>query len=75
VCGYEDAIALETVVVDGRSVQRALVTPANCTGCGACVSACPNRAIDVQGWTLDQFEAMVDVFAADSLADLEVAAG
>lgn len=70
VCGYEDAIALETVLVNGRSVQRAVINPANCTGCGACVSACPNRALDVQGWTLDQYEAMVDVIAADSLADL-----
>ena len=74
VCGYEEAIALQTVRVNGRAAQRAVVTPANCTGCGACVSACPNRAIDVQGWTLDQYKAMVDVIAADSLADLEVAA-
>lgn len=65
VCSYEDAIALKTTTVDGQEVQRALVTPANCTGCGNCVSACPNRVISVQGWTLEQYEAMVDAIALD----------
>lgn len=65
VCCYEDAIILETMSINGETVQRAVVTPANCTGCGVCVSACPNRAIDVQGWTLDQFEAMVDAVTAE----------
>jgi len=65
VCCYEDAIALQTFSVNGHQVQRAVVTPANCTGCGVCVSACPNRAIDVQGWTLGQYEAMVDAIAAE----------
>ncbi len=73
VCEYEDAIALETFTVDGKEVKRAVVTPANCSGCGNCVSACPNRAIDVQGWTLDQFEAMVDAITLDipELAEVE----
>jgi heterodisulfide reductase subunit A len=72
VCAYEDAIVLQPVTVDGRSVQRAVVTPANCVGCGMCVSACPNQAIDVQGWTLKQYEAMVDAITAD-LPQMEVA--
>lgn len=65
VCEYEDAIALKTMVIDGHEVRRAVVTPANCTGCGNCVSACPNRAIDVQGWELAQYEAMVDALAME----------
>jgi heterodisulfide reductase subunit A len=72
VCEYEDAIALETLIVDDREVQRAVVTPANCSGCGNCVSACPNRAIDVQGWTLDQYEAMVDAITMNLPQLMEV---
>jgi heterodisulfide reductase subunit A2 len=64
VCAYEDAITLQTISANGQTAQKAVVTPANCVGCGACVSACPNRAIDVQGWTLAQYEAMLDAIAA-----------
>jgi len=63
VCAYEEAIGLQTFSANGHEVQKAVVTPANCVGCGACVSACPNRAIDVQGWTLAQYDAMVDAIA------------
>ena len=72
VCSYEDAIALQTFTINGSQVQRAFVSPANCVGCGCCVSACPNRAIDVQGWELEQYEAMVDVFAMDLPGLVEV---
>jgi heterodisulfide reductase subunit A len=65
VCQYENAIAVKEFAVDGRVLRRAVVTVANCTGCGACVSACPHQAIDVQGWTLEQYDAMVDALAAD----------
>ena len=74
VCEYEDAIALKRMTVDGREVQRAVVTPANCSGCGNCVSACPNRAVDVQGWTLAQYEAMVDAITLDLPQLMEVTA-
>jgi heterodisulfide reductase subunit A len=73
VCCYEDAISLQPFSINGRQVQKAVVTPANCAGCGACVSACPRRAIQVQGWTLGQYEVMVDAIAAD-LPALEVEA-
>jgi heterodisulfide reductase subunit A len=65
VCEYEDAITVETINLNGKEVQRAVVTPANCSGCGNCVSACPNRAVDVQGWTLSQFDAMVDAITLE----------
>jgi heterodisulfide reductase subunit A len=64
-CEYEGAITLQTFSENGREVKRAVVTPANCSGCGACVSVCPNGAIDVQGWTLGQYEAMVEAIAMD----------
>jgi heterodisulfide reductase subunit A len=64
-CPQEDAIHLETFTVDGKAYRRAVVTPANCNGCGVCVSACPNRAIDVQGWELHEYEAMVEAIGAE----------
>ncbi len=71
-CEYDGAIAMQTTHENGKVIRRAVVTPANCSGCGACVSACPTQAIDVQGWTLAQYEAMVDAIAVDDLALLEV---
>ena len=72
-CEYEGAIALETLVDGGKEITRAVVTAANCTGCGACVAACPSRAIDIQGWTLGQYDAMVDAIAMDLPAFEEAA--
>jgi len=71
VCCYEDAIALETFSENGKEYKKAVITPANCVGCGACVSACPTQAIDIQGWTLGQYEAMVDAIAADLPVEVE----
>ena len=42
--------------------------PALCLGCGACVAVCPENALEVKGWTLKQYEAMVDMIVADDLA-------
>jgi heterodisulfide reductase subunit A len=72
-CPYEGAISLTAVYQNGQTVQRAVVTPANCKGCGACVGVCPNLAIDLLGWTLKQYDAMLDALI-DDLPMLEVAA-
>jgi len=53
------------VEVDGTMAERAQVNAGLCVGCGACVAVCPHRAIDLNGWRLDQFEAMVEGLAAD----------
>jgi heterodisulfide reductase subunit A-like polyferredoxin len=45
---------------------RAYLNPAACKGCGACVAVCPNGAIDVQGWEIEQYLAMVDAIVAES---------
>ena len=72
-CEYEGAIALQTFEENGKQIKRAVITPANCVGCGACVSACPNQAIDVQGWTLAQYDAMVEAIGMDVPALVETA--
>lgn len=59
-CAYEGALLRENGDREGQPITRAKVNPGLCVGCGACVPVCPTRAIDLQGWTLDQFEAMVD---------------
>ena len=59
-CLNKGALVLETVERGGAQVPRARVTPALCLGCGACVAVCPENAIDINGWTLAQYEAMVD---------------
>jgi heterodisulfide reductase subunit A len=61
VCPAEGAITLTAGADQGR---KAKVNPALCTGCGICVPECPEKAIEVNGWTLRQYEEMVDAIAA-----------
>jgi heterodisulfide reductase subunit A len=63
-CPVEGAVQLVELDIEGRKVRRAQVNPALCTGCGICVAVCPTQAINVNGWKLDQYEAMVDAIAA-----------
>ncbi|HUV96021.1 MAG TPA: FAD-dependent oxidoreductase [Acidobacteriaceae bacterium] len=64
-CDYEGALKIVQMEMDGAMVERAQVNAGLCVGCGACVAVCPHRAIDLNGWRIDQFEAMVDGLAAD----------
>ncbi|HTX67935.1 MAG TPA: FAD-dependent oxidoreductase, partial [Thermoleophilia bacterium] len=64
-CEYPGAIEMQEYP-DGS--RKAVVNPALCSGCGVCVGACPSRAIDLAGWTLDQYEAMVDAIIAGTEA-------
>lgn len=56
-CSYSGALAKS----DEGHIQ---VNAALCKGCGACAAVCEPRAINLAGWTLDQFDAMVEVIAA-----------
>lgn len=64
-CKYMTAISLVEREVDGRKKKFAAVNAALCRGCGMCVAACPEGAIQVAGWHLEQFEAMTDALVAD----------
>jgi heterodisulfide reductase subunit A len=64
----DGALGLVEMEIDGQRVQRAQVTPAFCAGCGACVAVCLENAIDVNGWTLKQYEAMVDAIVSQEVA-------
>jgi heterodisulfide reductase subunit A len=66
-CSYQQAISLVEHEPAGRKEQQAEVNAALCTGCGMCVAVCPHRAIQLAGWQLDQFDAMVDAIVADDL--------
>ncbi len=63
-CPLDDAIALVEMELEGQTVKRAQVNPALCTGCGICVAVCPDNAVDIKGWTLSQYEEMVDAIVA-----------
>jgi heterodisulfide reductase subunit A len=62
-CSYQGAIAMKEMTVDGQKVMKAIISPSSCKGCGACAAVCVPRAINVEGWTLDQFDAMVEALA------------
>jgi heterodisulfide reductase subunit A len=47
--------------------KRAYVNPVACKGCGACVPSCPVAALDVAGWEIDQYKAMIDAITAQPL--------
>ncbi len=64
VCPVEGALTSVQTTVDGQPVSQARVNGALCTGCGICVAECPEHAIDIRGWTLAQYEKMVDAIAA-----------
>jgi heterodisulfide reductase subunit A len=63
-CPIEGALQLVEEPVDGRTIQRARVNPALCTGCGMCAAVCPEHAVAVKGWTLQQYEDMVDAIVS-----------
>jgi heterodisulfide reductase subunit A len=43
--------------------HTARVNPGLCMGCGTCVSVCPSKSIELQGFTEQQIYAMVESMA------------
>lgn len=66
-CLHEGAIEMVEMEVDGQKVMRAQVNPALCVGGGSCVAVCPENAINIKGWTLPQYEHMVDMIVSDQI--------
>jgi heterodisulfide reductase subunit A len=60
-CEYRGALTM-VEKEGGRKVAQ--VNPALCAGCGACAAVCEPRAIEVAGWSLDQFDAMVEALVS-----------
>ncbi len=67
-CLSAGALRLVDLEVDGQTRPRAQVFPALCLGCGACAAVCPENAIRLKGWTLKQYENMVDRIVAGERA-------
>ena len=64
-CQYDGAIAMtEVETEEGVFEHKAYVNPVACVGCGACVAVCASSAIDVQGWEMDQYRAMIDALTS-----------
>ena len=64
-CIKEGALSLVEMNIDGKMVKKAQVIAAMCLGCGACAAVCPEKAIDINGWALKQYEDMVDAIVSD----------
>jgi len=65
-CEHQQAITLVEGGGNGQNRVRAEVNAMLCNGCGMCVAVCPSQAIQVDGWHLEQFNAMVDAIAMET---------
>jgi heterodisulfide reductase subunit A len=71
-CSYEGALVLRDSRGSNGVSPIAEVNGALCKGCGACVAACPKNAVELKGWTIEQYDAMVDAILAEDLVSQAV---
>jgi len=64
-CSFVNAISFVERNVDGKVIKQAEVNAALCKGCGMCIPVCPHNAIQLEGWGIDQYDAMVDAIVTD----------
>jgi heterodisulfide reductase subunit A len=64
-CSFVNAISFVERNVNGKVMRQAEVNGALCKGCGMCVPVCPNNAIQLEGWRIEQYDAMVDAIVSD----------
>lgn len=64
-CKPMNAITMVEREIGGVKTMQAEVNAALCNGCGMCAAVCPTGAIQVAGWRIDQFNAMVDAITQD----------
>jgi len=64
-CCFVNAISFIERKVSGKIIKKAEVNGALCKGCGMCVPVCPNNAIQLEGWRIEQYDAMVDAIVTD----------
>lgn len=60
VCPYE---AVQRTSIDGKEIAE--VNAILCKGEGACVPICPQQAIDIEGYTNEQIESMIDALTKE----------
>jgi heterodisulfide reductase subunit A len=66
-CSYEGALVLRDSKGSNGEHPIAEINGALCKGCGACAAVCPKEAIELKGWTTEQYDAMVDAILAEDL--------
>ena len=64
-CQFVNAISFVERNMNGKVIKQAVVNGALCKGCGMCVPVCPNNAIQVEGWKIEQYNAMVDALVVN----------
>lgn len=62
-CSYTGSLTMISRSRSASGEKIVAVNPALCKGCGACAAVCETHALNVAGWRLDQFEAMVNTIA------------